>query len=229
MGQGRYMRDCGKAFLLALLLFLPDQSRAEDLPAALGRISYGRIPKPGGAICSGVLVAPDLVLTAGHCARGSAADPGGLRFEVDWRSGRPADQRRGAEVILAGPGKTRGLAGLPEDLALIRLDHPLAPELVLPFFDTDPDQPGDTFRLFAFRRDAPDRPEPGRDCHLLGQSESLLALDCPVVSGNSGAPVLSRDQEGWRLEAVMVASSRPGVIRAWAVRPQPFLTAWLRR
>ena len=72
---------------------------AEDLPAALGRITYGRIPKPGAAICSGVLVAPDLVLTAGHCVRTALSDPGILRFEMDWRTGRPAALAQGREVF----------------------------------------------------------------------------------------------------------------------------------
>ena len=46
---------------------------------------------------------------------------------------------------------------------------------------------------------APGLPEPG-----------LLGLSCPVVSGNSGAPLLQAHGTGWQIAAIMVASGRPG-------------------
>jgi hypothetical protein len=47
-----------------------------------------------------------------------------------------------------------------------------------------------------------------------------------VVSGNSGAPLLQRDGDGWRVVAVMVASAQGWPVRSWAVLPPAAL--WLR-
>jgi hypothetical protein len=78
----------------------------------------------------------------------------------------------------------------------------------------------------AFRRDAPDAPAPLAPCLRLAlpaaaagdPGGALVPLDCPVVSGNSGAPVLARGAAGgWQVAAVMVAGGGGGA-RAWAVR-----------
>ena len=75
MGLRRWNRN----LLISLAALASEAALAEDIPSAIGRISYGDAMEPGAAICTGVLVAPDLVLTAGHCVRGSSADPGRIR------------------------------------------------------------------------------------------------------------------------------------------------------
>ena len=200
-----------------LLLAGAQAARAEGLPAAVGRISYGDAPAPGAAICSGVLVAPDLVLTAAHCLRSAATDPASIRFDAGWAGGQPAWQGRGAEVLLLEGTPPAGMAGLAEDVALVVLDAPFPPGAVTPLPLADP--AGRTFTLIAFRRDAPDQP-PRRDiCATVATAPGLLGLGCAVVSGNSGAPLLARDGTGWRIVAVMVAASRGGPVRSWAVLP----------
>ena len=52
----------------------------------------------------------------------------------------------------------------------------------------------------------------------------LLGLDGPVVSGNSGAPLLQAGGAGWQIVAVMVASGR-GPVQSWAVLPPEALLA----
>ena len=211
-------RSGGRAVLLALLLLSGGPGAgAEDLPAAVGRISYGDAPAPGAAICSGTLVAPDLVLTASHCLRGAAADPASIRFDAGWSGGKPAAWRRGATVILLEGTPPAGMAGLPEDVALLVLDAPFATEAVAPLPLIDP--AGSSFTLIAFRRDAPDQP-PRRDiCGIVITAPGLLGFDCAVVSGNSGAPLLVWDGTDWRIVAVMVAASRAGPVRSWAALP----------
>lgn len=208
---------------LVVLMLLADgtTAMAQDSPAAVGRITYAEAPAPGAAICSGALVAPDLVLTAAHCVRGAADDPATLRFDAGWAASGPAGRRRGQQVILTGPAPAAGLAGLTKDVALIVLDQPFSPQEATPL-PLAPPADGD-FTLHAFRRDAPDQPVPPVACRPLATPPGLLGLDCPVVSGNSGAPLLQRHVTQWQIVAVMVAGSGSGQIRSWAVLPPALL------
>jgi hypothetical protein len=203
--------------LLVALVLVASVCRAEDVPAAVGRITYGAHPQPGGAICTGVLVAPDMVLTAAHCVRDTVEHPEAIRFDAGWAGGKPTGLRKGAAVILAGEAGAPGVAGLVADVALVVLDAALPPDAFAPLPLAAPK--GGPFSLISFDRSAPGQPQSAALCRPLAKPPGLLALDCPVVSGNSGAPLLERDGDGWRVVAVMVASAQGGPIRSWAVIP----------
>ena len=194
-----------------LLLFCGGAVLAEDIPSAIGRISYGDSPAPGAAICTGVLVAPDLVLTAGHCVRAMADDPTVIRFDAGWGAGRPAGRGRGAEVILNDTGD------LAEDVALVVLEEPMAKDVASPLPLAN--AATGALTLYAFRRDAPNHPSGPSTCTQLAALPGSLGFNCPAVSGNSGAPLLQQVGTGWAVVAVMVAASASGPVRSWAVLP----------
>ena len=118
-----------------------------------------------------------------------------------------------------------GLAGLTGDVALLLLDRPFSSQEATPLSLASPAKQiaRRAFTLYAFRRDNPSQPTPPLTCIHSATLPGLLGLDCPVVSGNSGAPLLQRQDEEWQVVAVVVAASRSGPIRSWAVQPSASL------
>ncbi len=150
------MHKAKRVLWLLLILVMPGGGAAQpvDIPPAVGRISYGDTLVPGAAICTGVLVAADLVLTAAHCVRGAADDPSSIRFEAGWRNGHPAIQGRGgqggsARIGGSGRGCCPGRAGPPhhgrDGLAAAARPPSEAPH-----------------EMHGFRRDDPGHPAPRR-------------------------------------------------------------------
>jgi V8-like Glu-specific endopeptidase len=195
---------------LALFL-LATAAGAQDIPA-VGRITFSATLAPGAAVCSGTLVAPDLVLTAAHCVRGSVDTPSVVHFAAGYRDGTAAATGQGAAITLA-----RG-SGLQADVAVVRLQSPL-PVHPLPIGpETDP-----WLMRMGYRRDAPEQPDTDTLCLRVHEEGRVVQLLCDAVSGHSGAPLLSRGPEGnWRVAAVMVATFNAG-IGSVAVRVPPDL------
>jgi hypothetical protein len=215
-------RPCATA--LALLLPLCAQAGPLD---AVGILSSGTAP-PGAAtaVCTGTLVAPDLVLTAGHCLPGDAA---AVRFRPGWGAGGPPLAIPGAEVLRPPPTGAPALPGplgaLPQDVAILRLSAPVDGIRPLPLGPA----PG-AFGRHAFRaydRGRPEAPRIDATCRVNLDRPPVWGLTCRVVSGNSGAPLLSLAAGGgWQVAAVLVAAGRgDDPIAAYAVAVPPALAA----
>lgn len=188
------------------------------VPPAIGRISYGMLFVPGSAVCTGTLISADIVLTAGHCLKDGSAHS--VRFAVGVDRGRAVTIAEGA-AILRPAGDPDVLA---HDVALLRLARPVSADLATPLALIGRED--NRLRLVSYRRDAPGLRADAL-CATLLQNGSVLGLDCPAVSGNSGAPLMQAGSDGrWQVVAVMVAQNRnPGILRSYAVEVPPDLIA----
>lgn len=209
---------CGKllsaltSMMMVAILCVPAWS--QESPTAVGRISYGIAFQPGAAICTGALVASDLVLTAAHCVRSFVSNPSAIRFDAGLNKGQVIENRRGAKVVLP---ETPAEASDPisSDAALVVLDEPIPADRVTPLAVADPES--EYFTMVAYRRDSPEIPYRTDMCDVLAAEQGRLALTCPVVSGNSGAPLLHWNGAYWEVTAIMVASDI-GPARSWAIQ-----------
>lgn len=162
-------------------------------------------------MCTAVLVAPDLVLTAAHClwmgGRGLASPPE-IQFLAGWHRGEVV-ARRAAAAFHIHPGfvttEPGSAARIAADVALVSLADPILPDEIAPV----PLAPAGTalppLALVGYRGDRPHALSGRWDCRLMGRRAAILATDCPVTGGASGSPVLTRRDGDFLVAGIAVA------------------------
>jgi V8-like Glu-specific endopeptidase len=159
----------------------------------VGRLNIG----PTG-FCTGALIAPDLVLTAGHCLfdkrTGRQYEASEIEFLAGWRDGR-AEAYRGARRAIPHPDydpRSKVIGEIAHDLALIELDRPIRNADIAPFavVASSADR-GDEVGIVSYAKDRAERPSLQEVCHVMARQEGALILSCSVDFGASGAPIFS--------------------------------------
>jgi protease YdgD len=178
----------------------------------VGRLDFGN-----RGFCTGTLIGPDLVLTAGHCLydreTGATIDPTTMTFQAGLRNGR-AEAYRGVKAALAHPGYvydgTEGAARVGHDLALVQLDRPIRQSGVRPFvLDVEPET-GESVSVVSYARDREDAPSLQETCDVLDRASDMLVMSCDVDFGASGAPVFAQREGEWRIVSVVSAKAQLG-------------------
>jgi len=206
----------GRAILLAALAAGPalaDNTGLEPLTRRdqlLGWEAVGRLDLGGGNFCTGTLIATDLVLTAAHCVYGPGGgpeDPGQMVFRAGYAEGEAIAQSPVLRVVaLPGydPLSPVSQQNVRNDVALVQLAQSIPAALAAPFLVKAPGR-GDAVSVVSYAMGREEMLSWQRECRVLDRAESLVALDCDVTFGASGAPVL--DRSGGRAQIVSIISA----------------------
>lgn len=163
---------------------------------AVGRVDMGAGQGVEPGFCTGALIAPDLVLTAAHCLFDGATprNPADIVFRAGLTNGQAMAESRVASAA-AHPAYRPGFApddeSVRHDIALMRLASPVSTAVAAPF-RIDTPAPGDEVSVVSYGRGRSEALTHERECRVQGRDRALLAFDCDVTFGSSGAPVFQR-------------------------------------
>lgn len=191
----------------------------------VGRVNIASYKERG--MCTGTLIAEDLVLTAAHCVVSHrtrrAYPPSSVHFVAGWRMGQMVASSK-AKSIAVHPSyrlpstRLSSVSARGVDLALIRLRRPIPAELAPPFGIGPPALLRRPLTLISYRRDRAHALTRQEGCNLMTARAGLLELGCDVTFGASGSPLFAETEVGPRVVAVISAKGeRRAQSVAWAV------------
>jgi len=158
----------------------------------------GRLNIAGVSMCTGALIAPDLVLTAAHCMfdkdSQEQVDPTQIEFLAGWRGGRATAYTRVKRAVVH-PDYIYAVESsdirVRNDIAVLQLSRPIRKTSVVPFATGPRPRKGASVAVVSYARDRSNSPSIEESCRVLARQSGNLILSCDVDFGSSGAPVFS--------------------------------------
>jgi protease YdgD len=228
------------AIFLAVVLAGPAFSqgsgliRLTDRDDLFGWEAVGRVDIGKHGYCTGVLIAPDLVLTAAHCVYGRDDTPvkaSDLSFRAGLRDGVAIAERavtRFAAHKKYDPTLPFSAETVRYDAAVLQLDTPIPSAEASPFALHVGADKGQRVAVVSYGRGRDAALSWQRDCGVLWRAQSLMAFDCNITFGSSGAPVFVREAGRARILSLISGGRMGGEHQAYGME-LPALVDRLKR
>ncbi|MCP5071866.1 MAG: trypsin-like serine protease [Rhodobacteraceae bacterium] len=199
--------------------------RLSDRDDLFGWEAVGRLDIGSDGYCTGVLIAPDVVLTAAHCVydmyTGKKQTIGAFKFSAGLRDGK-AIEERGAIKFIAHedyyPRMGVTFNNIRNDVALIQLDEPISSFTAAPFKIHAGVTKGSKVSVVSYGQGRDKALSWQRECGMLGRRNGLMAFDCNVTHGSSGAPVFVKEGNRARILSLVSSGTRGnGQVLSWGM------------
>ncbi|HHI69800.1 MAG TPA: trypsin-like serine protease [Rhodobacteraceae bacterium] len=176
--------------------------------------AVGRLNIAGRSMCTGALIASDLVLTAAHCLYDKSSkqqvDPTKIDFLAGWRAGRATAYAKVKRAVVH-PDYTFATDSenikVRNDIAVLQLMRPIHKTSITPFEIGPRPRKGADIGIVSYAFDRADSPSIQESCRVMARQSGTLVLSCDVDFGSSGAPIFDMSNGIPRIVSVVSAKA----------------------